>query len=63
MVPMYRCRPFEVYKVGPTGVDLFEEQKINTPMKDIVGLIFCYSMATLPSIILPKERERLEGRM
>jgi|SouAtlMetagenome_1021521.scaffolds.fasta_scaffold24234_1 hypothetical protein len=40
MVPMYRCRPFEVYKVGPAGVDLFEEQKINTPMYDIVEFIF-----------------------
>jgi hypothetical protein len=37
---MYRCRPFEVYEVGPAGVDLFEEQKINTPMYDIVEFIF-----------------------
>ena len=59
MVPMYRCRPFEVYKVGPAGVDLFEEQKINTPMYDIVGFIFVIQWRPSPSIFwIPKNTSR-----
>ena len=63
LVPMYRCRPFEVYKVGPVGVD----QKINTPMYDIVGFIFAIQWR--PSQVffefqkIQIERERIEGRM